>query len=94
MLILGHDLVGISSGPPGKKQADLQAGRNLLRPLPRPEIAGRRHGGILTRHREIREPDRHLPGLRCHHVPARQPGQDRPEFAGKWTSAFRKHCDT
>ena len=39
MLILGHDLGCIPSGSPGKKQADLSAWGNLLRPLPLPEIS-------------------------------------------------------
>ena len=63
ILILGCELAGISQGAPDEKQAAMPAGRNLLRAMPRSKTARRRHGGVRAGYREIREPDRDLPGL-------------------------------
>jgi hypothetical protein len=46
-------VLSITSGPPVKKQAVLQTGRTLLRPLSRPEVACGQYGGIFPDHRKL-----------------------------------------
>ena len=75
MLILGARPGRVPSGAAGEEQADLPAGRNLLRPMPRAANAGRRHGGLPARDRDAGQPGRHLPDCECDDVPAGQPGQ-------------------
>ena len=42
----------------------------------------------VTSHREVWKPGSDLPGLRFHHEPARQPGQDRRRVRGEMDISF------
>jgi hypothetical protein len=75
MLILGRDLVAFLQARRVKNKRPCQPGEIYCMRCRVAQTTGRRYGRVPSYHQHLGEPDRHLPVLRNHDVPAGQSGQ-------------------